>query len=171
MEVNLSCPNEGHGNLLCFDIKRTKLISEKIKNAIGNTPLVLKLSYFHNDETLTELVKAVGKTVQGLSAINTLPAKIIDENGQQALPGEGRIKSGVCGTAIKWAGLDMTKRLKKIRNDLGYDFAIESVGGVTTPEDYFEYTKAGADSIMSATGAMWNPYLAQEIKEKVLKDE
>ena len=38
-------------------------------------------------------------------------------------------------------------------------------GGVTKTEDYFEYLRAGADSVMSATGAMWNPYLAQEIKE------
>ncbi len=32
------------------------------------------------------------------------------------------------------------------------------------PEDYFEYRSVGADAVMSATGAMWNPYLAQEIK-------
>ena len=32
-------------------------------------------------------------------------------------------------------------------------------------EDYFEYIASGAESVMSATGAMWNPYLAQEIKK------
>ncbi|MEK9161093.1 MAG: diguanylate cyclase, partial [Patescibacteria group bacterium] len=39
------------------------------------------------------------------------------------------------------------------------------VGGVTRPEDYKEYRDAGADVVMSATGAMWNPYLAKEIKD------
>jgi tRNA-dihydrouridine synthase len=34
-----------------------------------------------------------------------------------------------------------------------------------TPQDYFDYRQAGADVVMSATGAMWNPYLAQEIKQ------
>ena len=31
--------------------------------------------------------------------------------------------------------------------------------------DFFEYRDAGADIVMSATGAMWNPYLARDIKE------
>lgn len=35
------------------------------------------------------------------------------------------------------------------------------------PDDFFEYQKAGANFVMSATGAMWNPYLAREIKEKL----
>jgi len=30
--------------------------------------------------------------------------------------------------------------------------------------DYQDYHHAGADVVMSATEAMWNPYLAREIK-------
>ena len=43
------------------------------------------------------------------------------------------------------------------------------VGGVTTPADYFEYRAAGADMVMSATGAMWNPHLAIDIKKESVK--
>ena len=42
---------------------------------------------------------------------------------------------------------------------------VERVGGVMTPKDFKEYRDAGADVVMTATGAMWNPYLAKEIKE------
>ncbi|KKR94879.1 MAG: Dihydroorotate oxidase, partial [Candidatus Levybacteria bacterium GW2011_GWA2_41_15] len=164
MEVNLSCPNEGHGNLLCFDIERAKFIVYGIKNKIGNIPLIVKISYFHNEERLSKFVYELGSIVDGIAAINTLPAKVIDEKNHQALLGEGRIKSGICGSAIQWAGLEMVKRLKKLREELGLSFAIIGVGGVTIPEDYFKYKKAGADAVMSATGAMWNPFLAQEIK-------
>lgn len=164
MEVNLSCPNEGHGNLMCYDIERTNLIINLIKDVIGDIPLVIKISYFYDNDALIKLIKTVGKIVGGVSAVNTLAAKIIDEDGNKALPGDGRDVSGVCGAGIKWAGIDMARRLKKIREDLGYSFTIEGVGGVTKSDDYFEYLRAGADSVMSATGAMWNPYLAQEIK-------
>ena len=58
----------------------------------------------------------------------------------------------------------MIKRLKRIRENLKKDFAIVGVGGVMTPADYFEYRKQDADLVQSATGAMWNPYLAKEIK-------
>ena len=47
----------------------------------------------------------------------------------------------------------------------GGDFAVIGVGGVTVPADYKEYREAGADVVMTATGAMWNPYLARDIKQ------
>lgn len=164
VEANFSCPNEGTTNLLCFDIKKVRLISETIKQKIGNVPFVIKLAYFNND-LLRELVKEVGNIVDGFSAINTISAMIIDENGNQALPGEKRARSGICGHAIKWAGLDMTRRLKSLREEFNMSYTIIGVGGVTVPKDFKEYREAGADVVMSATGAMWNPYLAKEIKE------
>ena len=169
MEVNLSCPNEGHLNFLCFDINATKKIAEGIKNQIGNTPLTLKISYFHDNNHLRQFVKELGNIIDGIAAINTLSAKIIDEHGMQILPGGGRITSGVCGKAIKWAGLSMVKRLHKHRSDFDMKFKIEAVGGVITPEDYLEYKGAGADSVMSATGSIWNPNLAIEIKDSLNK--
>ena len=59
----------------------------------------------------------------------------------------------------------MVGRLDQLRQDNGYGYSILGIGGVTTPHDYFEYRSAGADGVMSATGSMWNPYLAQEIKK------
>ena len=38
---------------------------------------------------------------------------------------------------------------------------------VITPADYKEYRDAGADAVMSATGAMWNSHLAAEIKDSL----
>jgi dihydroorotate dehydrogenase (NAD+) catalytic subunit len=88
----------------------------------------------------------------------------VDATGAQALPGEGRLRSGVCGHAIKWAGLGMTKKLARLRDELGLNFSIIGVGGMGSRADYEEYREAGADAVMSATSAMWNPLLAQEIK-------
>ena len=167
IEVNLSCPNEGTNNLLCYDIKRSAQVAKVIKEVIGDIPLIIKIAYYQDYEILKDFVKEIGSVVQGISAINTITAEIVDENGMQALPGDGRLLSGVCGHAIKWAGLDMVKRLKKLREEFGYSYTIIGVGGVATPSDFFEYRKAGADIVMSATGAMWNPYLAKEIKKKL----
>jgi len=38
------------------------------------------------------------------------------------------------------------------------------VGGGGAPEDYRAYRAAGADAVMSATGAMWDAELARKIK-------
>lgn len=167
MVANLSCPNESTTDLLCFDIERTRKIADKIKNEIGNTPLFLKLAYFADQKQLEEMVTKVGSIVDGFIAINTIPAEVIDETGEQALPGEGREKSGLCGAGIKWAGLEMVERMVALRSQHDLDFAVVGVGGVTEPEDYFAYRDHGADAVMSATGAMWNPYLAQEIEAEL----
>ena len=164
VEVNLSCPNEGTSALLCFDVPRARQIVEAIKGELGSVPLVIKCAYFHDDAVLEALLRAVGGTVDGISAINTIAAEIVNERGEQALPGEGRLRSGVCGRSIKWAGLDMTRRLAAWRGKLGQQFAIVGVGGVSNAADYEEYKAAGADAVMSATAAMWNPDLAREIK-------
>ena len=165
MEVNLSCPNEGTNNLLCYDTEKSVRVLEAIKKEIKDIPLIIKIGYFKDDIALENFVEKTGKIIQGISAINTVSAEIIDENGFQALPGKGRLRSGVCGHGIKWAGLEMVEKLKKIREKLNYSYTIIGVGGVSTSEDFIEYRNRGADIVMSATGAMWNPYLAEEIKK------
>lgn len=170
LEVNFSCPNEGTAHLMCFDMAMVQRVSAAIKNEIGNTPLVIKIAYYEDQAALKKLIRDVGNIVDGISAINTIGAAVRKENGEQALPGEGRLVSGVCGEAIKWAGLEMTARLKNLRDELGMKFAIVGVGGVSSAEDFRKYRAAGADAVMSATGAMWNPNLAREIKND-LKEE
>ncbi len=59
----------------------------------------------------------------------------------------------------------MSRRLAKLREQLGMKFSIIGVGGLSDAKDYQAYRDAGADAAMMATAAMWNPRLAQEIKE------
>lgn len=169
LEVNYSCPNEGTADLLCFDQKRVIEISARIKEEIGNLPLLVKFAYFEksdkDDTAFINYIAELSGIVDGFSVINTIPSAIYTKDGKQALPGDGRLVSGVCGAPIKWAGLEMVERLHAYRLQSGKIFAIVGSGGVTTPQDYQEYRDAGADAVMSATGAMWNPWLAQEIKE------
>jgi dihydroorotate dehydrogenase len=169
LEVNLSCPNEGTSHLLCFDTETSTRVVQAIKNAIGNTPLIIKLAYFENKNNLKELIKNVGNSIQGVAATNTISTKIVKEDGSQYLPGaSGRMWSGVGGKGILWAGLEMVQSLKAIREEADFTYKIFGYGGVSSPEDYQKYKDAGADIVMSVGGSMWNPYLAQEIKEKYL---
>ena len=109
MVMNTSCPNEGHNRLLCHNPLLVGRITEAVKQEIGDIPLMVKLAYIPSDDALELMVRStVGHgTVQGFSTINTISAKLVDANGNQALPGAGRDRSGVCGNAIRGAGLDM----------------------------------------------------------------
>ncbi|MDO8269716.1 MAG: diguanylate cyclase, partial [Candidatus Levybacteria bacterium] len=167
LEANLSCPNIGDEGLVCYNLEVTQKVTKGIRKVIGSTPLVLKIGYYKNDKDLEKLSAIANEYANDVAGINTLQAEVVDKNGQQALPGPNRLKSGVCGYGIKWAGVDTVKRLKKIKDKRNYKFSITGVGGVQTANDYLEYKKAGADCVMSATGAMWNPSLAQQIKKLI----
>lgn len=167
LEANLSCPNIGNEGLVCYNLIATERICKAIRKTIGKTPLILKVGYYKNLKDIEKIAAITERYAQAISSINTLQVEVVDKDGKQALPGSNRLKSGVCGTSIKWAGLEMVRKLNKIKKTKNYKFEIVGVGGVMTPKDYFEYRKAGADLVQSATGAMWNPYLASEIKKTI----
>ncbi|MDO8460832.1 MAG: hypothetical protein Q7S38_00135 [bacterium] len=166
VEANLSCPNIGNEGLVCYNLEVTRKVCKAIRKVIGKTPLILKVGYYKDEKSLVELAKIANEYAQAVAAINTLQIEVVDKNGNQALPGKNRLRSGVCGASIKWAGLEMTYKLNRLRKNNKYDFAVVGIGGVMTPKDYFEYKKAGADLVQSATAAMWNPHLAYEIWKK-----
>ncbi|MDR1861998.1 MAG: diguanylate cyclase [Candidatus Ancillula sp.] len=179
LEMNTSCPNEGKDNLLCFDPQKVGEIAEAVKNAIGDLELHIKIAYMRkcgteeiDEALLDELLRTTVErgTVQGIAAINTIPSRLVNASGGDALTG-GRSTSGVCGGGIKWAGLKMVEALDSRRDRLrerGVDFSITGVGGVADFADYTEYRGAGADSVLAATVPMFNPRMAIEVKKQAL---
>ena len=167
LEANLSCPNIGNEGLVCYNLIATDAVVKGIRKVIGNTPLILKVGYYKNDKDLEKLAKIANEYGNDVAGVNTLQTAVFDKKGEQALPGPTRLRSGVCGSGIKWAGLETVTKLKKIKEKNNYKFSITGVGGVINPKDYKDYIKAGADAVMSATGAMWNPNLAKDIKNTI----
>lgn len=169
IELNLSCPNVVGEGIVCYTPEAVIGICKRTREAIGDTPLMIKLGYFKDEQqTLLENMMAeVAQDIQAVALINTITAKVYKKDGSQALPGDGRLVSGLCGAGIKWAGLDMVKRMDALRKEKGYTYAIAGIGGVMTPEDFHEYREAGADLVQACTGPMWNPSLAHEIAESL----
>lgn len=167
IEIDTSCANVASEGIVCYKQQSVAKIIPLVKNAIGNTPLLVKIAYFSSEQQklLEEIITDIAPYISGVSAINAISTAIRKKDGTPALPGEGRLMSGLSGVAIKWAGLDMVRRLDKLREDKGYTYEIFGMGGVMTPADYKEYREAGADCVQSVAGVIWNPNLAAEIKQ------
>lgn len=166
IEVNLSCPNVANEGVLCYSLDAVISVCQKVKATIGDTPLIAKIGYFApgQQDLLEKIILETQPYLAAFSAINTIPAAVVDEQGNQILPGEGRLKSGMCGASIKWAGLNMVSRLDALRKKHDLSYEIIGIGGVATPADFHQYREAGADVVQSVTAAMWNPGLAAEVK-------
>jgi dihydroorotate dehydrogenase (NAD+) catalytic subunit len=166
VEVNLSCPNVASEGVLCYTVEAVIEVCRRTKEQIGEVPLIAKLGYFSPDQQglLEQIVLDTKDYLSAFSVINTIQAPVVDEQGQQLLPGEGRLRAGICGSSIKWAGLDMVKRMDALRKKHDLDYEIIGIGGVMTPADFHDYREAGADVVQSVTAAMWNDQLATQIK-------
>ena len=104
LEVNFSCPNIGKEGLICNDTQTSGDILEELHRAKGNNPLLVKIGYFSKEQQpdLEILLEHIHRFADGVVAINTIPATVIDENGDQVLPGSPvRRSSGTCGAAIR----------------------------------------------------------------------
>lgn len=169
LEVNLSCPNFGSDGLVCNDLATSENVLAALATAKGNLPLLVKIGYFPKEKQsdMEKLLRTIHRYAEGVVAINTISAKVVDKKGRQALPGSPvRLYSGVCGPAIRWAGLDFAKRAVAFKRKKGWkDFTIVGVGGVTRPEHFHQYMNLGVDAVLSVTGSMWRPTLAIDIRK------
>jgi dihydroorotate dehydrogenase (NAD+) catalytic subunit len=175
IEVNLSCPNVGRQGILCHDPESAGLVCRATREAIGGSiPLFAKIGNFpigkEGDDLLEAVIEATAPYLQGYGIVNAVPVPVISEGGEAALSGEGRALAGVCGAALKPTGLNMVHRANRLRKANGYDFAIIGVGGMASPDDYFEYLEVGADAVQGATGPMWNYRLGVEIARAVKRE-
>lgn len=161
IELNYSCPNSSsREGALYADPETSSHISRRVQRALRGTPLFLKVGYFPHDEPLDAVVRANAPFVQGIVGINSVKLPVAGPDGEEVLP--GRSESGICGAGIRRCGLDFVGKVAEIRKRERYDFVLVGVGGVMTPRDIEGYLAQGADAVQSCTGAMWNPYLAQE---------
>ncbi|MCF6764142.1 hypothetical protein L3V82_00020 [Thiotrichales bacterium 19S3-7] len=163
IELNLSCPNvvSKEGSIY-QDALLSSAITRAVKQEIGSTPLMIKIGYFKEQAHLATILKANAPFIDGVAAINTIPMIVKNENNQPALPGEGRLTSGICGNLIHDLAVTMVKKIAYEKSTNRYDFIICGCGGVMKADQFNHFLEAGADITMSATGAMWNPYLAHQ---------
>jgi dihydroorotate dehydrogenase len=125
--------------------------------------LIVKLGFLEQD-VLLKTVERIARHANGISAVNTLSATIVDPAGRRAL-GSGAEHGGICGQAIHLPALKMIDALHKARRALGLDnttFALVGVGGCSNYESLMRFLEAGADVVHAATGAMWHLQLAGE---------
>lgn len=163
VEANFSCPNvcTGEGSLYT-NPQTVKNLSTALVQALGNTPLILKIGLFRDLEIMRAVFKAAAEAgVKGISGLNSVAMKVQTETGEPALSPD-RPTSGVCGSPIRELALQFVRDARQIIAEEKLDLTLIGVGGVTEPQHFHDLLDAGADLAMSATGMMWDPDLAHK---------
>jgi dihydroorotate dehydrogenase len=161
IEANFSCPNVDRAEgILYTDPETVQEYASAIAKEIHPIPLLLKFGEFSDPNRLKEvLIGAARGKASGVCGINTISMKVLDSEGHPAL-GPGREQVGVCGAAIRDRALHFIRSAAQIIRSEKLGLALLGCGGITAPEHFDEFLHSGAQIAMTATGMMWDPFLA-----------
>jgi dihydroorotate dehydrogenase len=173
IELNFSCPNvHGKEGQIYKDDENASIIAKTVRNILRKeTKLLLKVG-FASVENYKSFIEKTGPFIDGIVAINTIPLKIVDKNGKQALP--GGVTSGTCGSIIIEKSVEAVKNLVEARKSFGKKYKhlkIVGCGGVTNAQNFMKHIEAGAEFVMCATAALFNPELPKQVAEYLKKNK
>jgi dihydroorotate dehydrogenase len=160
VEANVSCPNIGHSTPLYLDPVAIAELVKQLVNTINPIPLVIKVGTFPDKQLMEQVMIAAARAgAQGICGINGFSMHVVDEHNNPVF-GESRKTCGVSGAPIFNLALDWIKNAYAINKKHNLGLTIMGTGGITHAEQFDAFLYAGASVAMSATGTMWDPYLA-----------
>lgn len=181
IELNLSCPNtigpnENHQHLIAESPATAEQLVKAVREELRNTDtrIAIKLNYLA-EPLLEEIITRTAPFIDGISGINTLQTEVRRPDQSPTFPAptdpsRSRM-AGVSGIALREYALDFIRNARSILDRHGLELDLIGMGGVMTPQDFDDYFDEGATSVLTATGAFFNPNLAREAAEsKGLED-
>ena len=169
IEANFSCPNVGKSQGCLYISPEVVLnITKALTKVISPLPLILKMGIFPSTEIMRlSFIAAAKGGARAICGINTISSKVVTAKGDPSL-GSNRLTSGICGGPIREAALEFIRNAKEINEKENLELTILGCGGITAPQHFSLFLDAGATVAMSATGMMWDPYLAARTHKSIL---
>ncbi len=159
VEANLSCPNVCTAETdLYLSAAASGLIARRIRDAVPEVPLALKVGLFQEKSQAEALIEAVSGYAAALSATNSITAFVADRFGGA--------RRGVGGAAITQRCLEETRMLRGVLDAAGSALELVSVGGVMTTADVRHRLEAGAQHVQLATAPMLDPMVGIRIRQE-----
>lgn len=167
IEANFSCPNvKTKEGCVYMSPSAVAEIGRALVKAIYPIPLIIKVGVFPSKQLLQEvLITAAQNGIRAVSGINSVSSKVIDSKGKPPL-GFDRLTSGICGGPILPMAVRFITQAAEIVQKEKLDLTLIGVGGISLPEHFDTFFNAGANIAMTATGMMWDPYLAAKYHTK-----
>jgi dihydroorotate dehydrogenase len=162
IETNFSCPNVcSRDGQLYQEAGPARIVAQRVREAIGNVPYILKIGHFTEREDAARLLESVADVVDGLAMTNSVAATVRDANGELMFDGQ---KRGICGDATRDASVAQVRMFSELVAERGLSVKLIGVGGASTAGHVRAYLEAGAEAVHIATAAMVDPLVACRIR-------
>jgi dihydroorotate dehydrogenase len=164
IEANLSCPNvcSAEGTIY-MDAALSRAITQRLREALGSKPLLLKLGHFALPAQMANFLQAIDGLASGITMVNAISRPVLHRDGTPAF-GKQFIRAGVLGRAIHRPSVENVRAAAEIIHEHRLNLAIAAVGGVSSANDAKDFFDAGAQIVLMGSSPMYLPGLAAELK-------
>lgn len=165
LAVNVSSPNTP-GLRGLQELSSLEPLLTEVKQAAGDTPLLVKIAPDLDDEQLDAIVELTRRLgLAGIIATNTTVAR--DDLRAPADEVEQIGAGGLSGAPLRTRSLAVLRRIRAVVSDP--EFCVISVGGVRTAEDVCERVEAGATLVQGFTEFIYEgPFWARAINRRLV---
>lgn len=168
VETNFSCPNVATcDGQLYQQPAAAGLVAERVREAIGPVPYLIKIGYLPQDDQVAALLDAVGPHANALAMTNSLAATVQGADGALLFDGQSR---GICGAAIRDASREQVRRFAAAIDARDQPLELVGVGGIRSAADVRGYLDAGAQAVHLATAAMIDPEVGCKIRGQLAEE-
>jgi len=154
IETNFSCPNvsSADGQLYQQPIAAAA-VAEKVRDAIGKNPFIIKVGYFDDPASAAALLTAIAPYADALAMTNCISAHV-ERKGEPLFDKQAR---GIGGDAIRAASVAQVQLFANLIRQYGYATRLIGGGGIFTADHVRDYLHAGAEAVQLGTAPMLDP--------------
>ena len=139
-------------------------ILHRTRTSVG-LPVLARLGPFKTPRVLHETATRLAPWAHGYVLVHSINRRVYDDKGGPAFEGAGRERADVVGAQTFTVASRQVAEMLAWRKAGAWDRAILAVGGISTVERARDVLREGADAVLVATAALFDPLFAARFRQ------
>ncbi len=167
VEVHLATPDpfvEQQPQMIYENVPLAARILYRTRTTVG-VPVLARLGPFKTPRLLHDTATRLAPWAHGYVLVHAINRKVFDDKGSAAFDGPGRERADVVGAQTFTVASRQVAEMLAWRKAGAWDRAILAVGGISTVERARDVLREGADAVLVATAALFDPLFAARFRQ------
>jgi dihydroorotate dehydrogenase (NAD+) catalytic subunit len=166
VEVHLATPDPfvEQPQMIYENVPLAAQILHRTRTTVG-VPVLAKLGAFKTPRLLHETATRLAPWAHGYVLVHGINRRVFDDKGSPAFEGAGRERADVVGAQTFTVASRQVAEMLAWRKAGAWDRAVLAVGGISTVERARDVLREGANAVLVATAALFDPLFATRFRQ------
>lgn len=166
VEVHLATPDPfaDQAQMIYENVPLAARILHRVRTAI-DVPVLAKLGALRTPRLLHETATRLAPWTNGFVLVHSISRRVLDDDGAPVFEGPGRERADVVGAQTFAVASRQVEEMLAWRKAGAWDRVILAVGGISTVERAQDVLREGADAVLVATAALFDPLFAARFRQ------